>query len=219
VYALHANCVWAWLHAVRSSGHWTTRQRPCLEARREQQQQQQPKWLLHRPHLHPHALTRPPRDSAISRRFKIAKVSGLRCVARHGTRQIRVFSRINSLKGSEMKLVRKASSLGNAKASETELGARSLNHSSSARSSLASDLTPRADTNDDRTRIGPLDAHFCSAPPPAERHGGNNCAGHRRRRRRPRRRARRERTQPPRALRRHHLLLKHVQLGLGWRMR
>jgi hypothetical protein len=40
----------------------------------------------------------------------------------------------------------------------------------------------------DRTRIGPLDAHFCSAPPPAERHGGTN-------------------------------LLKHVQLGLGWRLR
>jgi len=65
-YALHANCVWAWLHAVRSSGHWTTRQRPCLEARRGQQQQQQPKWLLHRPHLHPHALTTTSRLSDLS---------------------------------------------------------------------------------------------------------------------------------------------------------
>jgi hypothetical protein len=87
-----------------------------------------------------------------------------------------------------------------------------------ARSSHASDLTPRADTNDDRTRIGPLDAHVRSAPPPAERHGGNTCAGLHRRRPRPRRRAGHERTRPPRALR-HHLLLKHVQLGLGWRMR
>ena len=143
----------------------------------------------------------------------LAKVSGLRCAARHGSRNsaasrdfytlivpwimlngvatgtrvavgprpllIPVRVMVRELKGLEMKLVRKASSLGNVKASETERGARSLNPcSSSARSSLASDLTPRADTNDDRTRIGPLDAHFCSAPPPAERHGGNTCAAH-----------------------------------------